>query len=70
MLLLAAVAAEVTLAGGTTTGVVITEAEQEWKRGVLAQVPVYFSVHPTTILVNTVDEIWGVATPSFWSLCS
>ena len=44
------------------TGVVITEVEQEWKRGVLAQVPVYFSVHPTTILVNGVDEIWGVAT--------
>ena len=45
------------------TGVVITEVEQEWKRGVLAQVPVYFSVHPTTILVGGVDEIWGVVTP-------
>ena len=45
------------------TGVTITEVEQEWKRGVLAQVPVYFSVHPTTILVSGVDEIWGVATP-------
>ena len=45
------------------TGVTITEVEQEWKRGVLAQVPVYFSVHPTTILVAGVDEIWGVATP-------
>ena len=45
------------------TGVTITEVEQEWKRGVLAQVPVYFSVHPTTILVGGVDEIWGVATP-------
>ena len=44
------------------TGVTITEVEQEWKRGVLAQVPVYFSVHPTTILVGGVDEIWGVAT--------
>ena len=54
----------VQLAGGTTTGVVITEVEQEWKRGVLAQVPVYFDVHPTTILVAGVDEIWGVATPS------
>ena len=53
----------VQLAGGATTGIVITEAEQEWKRGVLAQVPVYFSVHPTTILVAGVDEIWGVATP-------
>ena len=46
------------------TGVTITEVEQEWKRGVLAQVPVYFSVHPTTILVDGVDEIWGVATPT------
>ena len=45
------------------TGVTITEVEQEWKRGVLAQVPVYFSVHPTTILVDGVDEIWGVVTP-------
>ena len=54
----------VQLAGGATTGVVITEAEQEWKRGVLAQVPVYFSVHPTTILVGGVDEIWGVVTPA------
>ena len=54
----------VQLAGGTATGVVITEVEQEWKRGVLAQVPVYFSVHPTTILVAGVDEIWGVATPA------
>ena len=45
------------------TGVVITEVPQEWKRGVLAQVPVYFDVHPTTILVGGVDEIWGVATP-------
>ena len=52
----------VQLAGGTTTGVVITEVEQEWKRGVLAQVPVYFDVHPTTILVGGVDEIWGTVT--------
>ena len=44
------------------TGVVITEVPQEWKRGVLAQVPVYFDVHPTTILVGGVDEIWGTAT--------
>ena len=43
-------------------GVVITEVPQEWKRGVLAQVPVYFDVHPTTILVGGVDEIWGTAT--------
>ena len=54
----------VQLAGGTATGVVITEVEQEWKRGVLAQVPVYFSVHPTTILVSGADEIWGTATPT------
>ena len=45
------------------TGVVITEVEQDWKLGVLAQVPVYFSVHPTTILVGGVDEVWGVVTP-------
>ncbi len=60
---IAAVVTAVQLAGGSTPGVVITEVEQEWKRGVLAQVPVYFSVHPTTILVGGVDEIWGVATP-------
>lgn len=54
----------VQLAGGATTGVTITEVEQEWKRGVLSQVPVYFDVHPTTILVGGVDEIWGVVTPA------
>ena len=46
------------------TGVVITEVPQDWKLGVLAQVPVYFSVHPTTILVGGVDEVWGVVTSS------
>lgn len=46
------------------TGVVITEVPQEWKRGVLAQVPVYFSVHPTTILVGGEEVVWGVVTPS------
>ena len=44
------------------TGVVIKEVPQEWKRGVLAQVPVYFDVHPTTILVGGEEVVWGTAT--------
>ena len=44
------------------TGVLIKEVPQEWKRGVLAQVPVYFDVHPTTILVGGEEVVWGTAT--------
>lgn len=49
---------------GTYTGVVIKEAVQEWVRGIKEQVPVYFEVYPTTILVEGDQRIWGTVTSS------
>lgn len=40
----------------------ITEVEQPWKLGVMAQTPVYFTVQPTTVLVNGDERIWGTVT--------
>lgn len=40
----------------------ITEVEQPWRLGIMAQTPVYFTVQPTTILVNGDDRIWGTVT--------
>lgn len=40
----------------------ITEVEQPWKLGIMAQTPVYFTVQPTTVLVNGDDRIWGTVT--------
>ena len=37
----------------------ITEVEQPWRLGIMAQTPVYFTVQPTTVLVNGDDRIWG-----------
>jgi len=37
----------------------ITEKEQDWNLGTMAQERVLFDVNPTTILVNGVDTIWG-----------
>ena len=37
----------------------ITEVEQPWRLGVMAQTPVYFTVQPTTITVNGDERIWG-----------
>lgn len=47
---------------GTYTGVVITEVPQPWRLGVMGQVPVYFTVQPTTVMVNGDDRIWGTVT--------
>lgn len=44
------------------TGIVIKEVEQEWTRGIKPQVPVYFTVVPTTIVVDGVEQVWGTAT--------
>lgn len=44
---------------GTATGVVIEEIEQDWTRGIKAQVPVYFDVFPTTVTLDGEDVIWG-----------
>lgn len=40
-------------------GIRITEVEQPWRLGVLAQTPVYFTVQPTTIFVDGDDRTWG-----------
>jgi hypothetical protein len=44
---------------GTYTGIQINEAEQEWVLGTKEQVPVYFDVNPTTIVVDGDEVIWG-----------
>lgn len=40
----------------------ITEVEQPWRLGVMAQTPVYFTVQPTTIIVNGDERIWATVT--------
>lgn len=40
----------------------ITEVEQPWRLGIMAQTPVNFTVQPTTVLVNGDDRIWGTVT--------
>ena len=40
----------------------ITEVEQPWRLGIMAQTPVYFTAQPTTVLVNGDDRIWGTVT--------
>lgn len=40
----------------------ITEVEQPWRLGVMAQVPVYFTVQPTTIIVNGDERVWATVT--------
>lgn len=42
----------------------ITEVEQPWRLGIMAQTPVYFTVQPATVLVNGDDRIWGTVTES------
>lgn len=43
----------------TYTALVIDEVEQPWRLGIMEQVPVYFTVQPTTITVNGDERIWG-----------
>ena len=47
---------------GTYTGVVITEVEQPWRLGIMAQTPVYFTVQPTPVFVSGDERIWGTVT--------
>ena len=49
---------------GTYQGVVINEVAQEWVRGIKEQVPVYFEVYPTTVLVDGDQRVWGTVTAS------
>ena len=58
-----AVAAEVTavtLAGGSTTGVIIQEVEQPWYLGTMPVAYMNFTVQPTTIFDGTEERIWGI----------
>lgn len=47
---------------GTYTGVVITEVPQPWRLGIIEQVPVYFTVQPTTVVVDGDERVWGTVT--------
>lgn len=40
----------------------ITEVEQPWRLGVMAQTPVYFTVQPVAVLVEGNDRIWATVT--------
>lgn len=43
----------------TYTGVVITEVEQPWRLGVMAQTPVYFTVQSVPVTVNGDERYWA-----------
>ena len=40
----------------------ITEVEQPWRLGVMAQTPVYFTVQPVAVMVNGNERIWATVT--------
>lgn len=40
----------------------ITEVEQPWRLGIMAQTPVYFTVQPVAVMVNGDERIWGTVT--------
>ena len=42
----------------------ITEVEQPWRLGVMAQTPVYFTVQPVAVMVNGDERIWATVTES------
>ena len=47
---------------GTYTGVVVTEVEQPWRLGVMAQTPVYFTVQSVPVTVNGDERHWATLT--------
>ena len=47
---------------GTYTGVVITEVEQPWRLGVMAQTPVNFTVQSVPVTVNGDERNWATLT--------
>lgn len=49
---------------GTYTRVVITEVEQPWRLGVMAQTPVYFTVQSVPVTVNGDERYWATLTES------
>lgn len=48
----------------TYTGVVVTEVEQPWRLGVMAQTPVYFTVQSVPVTVNGDERYWATLTES------
>lgn len=52
----------VTLTGGSTTGIIIEEAEQDWVLGTMPQAFIPFTPQFLTITVDGEDRLWGVAT--------
>lgn len=48
----------------TYTEVVITEVEQPWRLGVMAQTPVYFTVQSVPVTVNGDERYWATLTES------
>lgn len=42
----------------------ITEVEQPWRLGVMAQTPVYFTVQPGAVMENGDERIWATVTES------
>ena len=40
----------------------ITEVEQPWRLGVMAQTPVYFTVQPVAVMVDGDERIWATVT--------
>lgn len=57
-----AVEAAVALTGGSTTGIIIEEAEQPWVLGMMPQAFIPFTPQFLTITVDGEDRLWGVAT--------
>lgn len=51
----------VALTGGSTTGVLIEEAEQDWVLGTMPQAFIPFTPQFLTITVSSEDRIWGTA---------
>ena len=43
-------------------GIRITEVEQPWRLGIMAQTPVYFTVQPVAVMVNGDERIWATIT--------
>lgn len=59
----AAVSTSNQLSGGKIDGVIIEEKEQPWKLGVMASVPVDFTLQPDYVKTSTDEVLWGTVTP-------
>jgi hypothetical protein len=46
----------------TATGIILEEVEQPWRLGCAKVEYVNFSVQPSTIYANKMDQVWGVVT--------